>query len=227
MSLLLAVVADTRPNATYCPALSRSPAFPLPVSSRDPRVLHFAAESEIYAEGDTAKSFYKVVRGVVRTCKFLSDGRRQIDAFYAAGDVFGFEIGMEHGLSAEAVSDCILVPTFRHGLQTMKDDSSVALKMLSHALQCLERTRAHSFLLGRSSAAQKLAAFLLEMAEAQATDQVVDLAMTRHDIADYLGLTIETVSRTLSQLERDGVISLPSARRVIVKNPTALKGFNA
>jgi CRP/FNR family nitrogen fixation transcriptional regulator len=227
MSILLAPVADSHRNVSYRSASSRLPVFPLPVGSRDLPVLHLRAESEIYAEGDPAKSFYKVMHGVVRTCKLLSDGRRQIDAFYVVGDVFGLEIGTEHGLSAEAVSDCTLVPSRRYGLQMMKDDSGVALQMLSHAMRCLERTRAHSLLLGRSTATQKLAVFLLEMAESQVTDNVIDLPMTRQDIADYLGLTIETVSRTLSQLERGGVISLLSARRVIVRNSAALNGFNA
>jgi CRP/FNR family transcriptional regulator, nitrogen fixation regulation protein len=227
MSILLAPVVDIHPNVSYRSALSSTSDSPLPVGSRDMPVLHFRAESEIYAEGDFARSFYKVMRGVVRTCKFLSDGRRQIDAFYVAGDVFGFEIGTEHGLSAEAVSDCTLAPCRRYGQQTMTDDSGIALEMLSYAMRCLERTRAHSLLLGRSSATQKLAAFLLEMASGKVMDKVIDLAMTRQDIADYLGLTIETVSRTLSQLERDGVISLLSARRVMVKNSAALKGFNA
>jgi CRP/FNR family nitrogen fixation transcriptional regulator len=227
MSILLAPVVGIHPNVSYRSASSGVPVFPLTVGSRNLPVLHFTAESEIYAEGDLAKAFYKVVRGVVRTCKFLSDGHRQIDAFYVVGDVFGFEIGTEHGLSAEAVSDCILAPCWRYGLQTMTDDSGIALEMLSYAMHCLERTRAHSLLLGRSSATQKLAAFLLEMASGKMMDKVIDLAMTRQDIADYLGLTIETVSRTLSQLERDGVISLLSARRVMVKNSAALKGFNA
>jgi CRP/FNR family nitrogen fixation transcriptional regulator len=227
MSSLLAPVIEPSPNASYRSAPAKYPGFPFPVGLPDLPVLHFAAESEIFAEGDLAKSFYKVVRGVVRTCKLLRDGRRQIDAFYIEGDVFGFETGTEHGLSAEAVSDCILMPSRKYGLQTMQDDSSIALQMLSHAMRSLERTRAHSLLLGRSSATQKLAAFLLEMADSHAKDKIIDLAMTRQDIADYLGLTVETVSRTLSQLERDGVIALLSARRVIVKNSAALRGFNA
>src|ERR1700722_5104300 len=81
--------------------------------------LHFNPDQEIYAEGDEATNFYKVVSGVIRTCKFLSDGRRQIDAFYGEGEVFGFETGREHRLSAEAVSDCIVVPYRRRGFGTL------------------------------------------------------------------------------------------------------------
>jgi CRP/FNR family transcriptional regulator, nitrogen fixation regulation protein len=191
-------------------------------------VLHFTADNEIYAEGDEALSFYKVVSGVVRTCKSLSDGRRQIDAFYVAGDVFGFEAGLKHGLSAEAVSDCSVISYRRRGFEQMAlNDNGTAQELFSYAMHCLERTRGHALLLGRGSAAQKLAAFLLEMTHRKPADEVIELAMTRQDIADYLGLTIETVSRTLSQLERDGVIALTTSRRICLKNRAALRRLNS
>jgi CRP/FNR family transcriptional regulator, nitrogen fixation regulation protein len=191
-------------------------------------LLHFAANGEIYCEGDEAKSFYKVLSGVVRTCKFLNDGRRQIDAFYGAGDVFGIEVGLEHRLSAEAVADCTVVSYRRRNLETLATtDDRLARHFFSYAMQCLERAQKHSLLLGRRGATEKLAAFLLEMADRNPEDEVIDLAMTRQDIADYLGLTIETVSRTLSQLERDAVIALPAARRIRLKNRAALQRFNS
>jgi len=195
------------------------------------RVLHFAPDQEIYTEGDEAKSFYKVESGVVRTCKFLNDGRRQIDSFHVTGDLFGFEAGTEHRLSAEAVSDCTVIPYRRRGLEALAmTDARLARQLFSHAMQCLERAQEHSLLLGRRSAAQKLAAFLLQMADRRGDapdDEVVDLAMTRQDIADYLGLTIETVSRTLSQLERDAVIALPTARRIRLRSRMALQNLNS
>jgi CRP/FNR family transcriptional regulator, nitrogen fixation regulation protein len=122
------------------------------------------------------------------------------------------------------VSNCTLVAYRRRGLETMiaRDDKLVRW-FLSHAMASLERAREHSLLLGRGSAAQKISAFLLETQEQQGTDKVVDLAMSRQDIADYLGLTIETVSRTLSQMERDGTISLPTARRVGLRDRRALQ----
>ena len=190
--------------------------------------LHFAADQEIYAEGDPATTFYKVVSGVVRTCKFLSDGRRQIDAFYGVGEVFGFEAGAEHRLSAEAVSDCVVVPHRRRGFELMAGrDDRVAGQLFSYVMQCLERSQDHSLLLGRRSAAQKLAVFLLDMADRRPGAAVIELAMTRQDIADYLGLTIETVSRTLSQFERDGLISLAGARRVSLTDIKGLRRLNS
>lgn len=229
MSASLALSVDqgfAAVEATFARAPSAPASFPQ--SSVGGPVRHFTADSEIYAEGDDANCFYKIVSGVVRTCKVLSDGRRQIDAFHVAGDVFGFETGAEHRLSAEAVSDCTLIPYRRRGFEVLAGrDDRVAGQLFSYAMRCLERAQEHSLLLGRRSASQKLATFLLEMVDRRCGNEVIDLAMTRQDIADYLGLTIETVSRTLSQLERDGVISLPSARRVCLKDHGALRHLNS
>ncbi len=189
-------------------------------------VQHFAQDREIYAEGDDATVFFKVVSGVVRTCKFLSDGRRQIDAFYVAGDIFGFEMGWEHSLSAEAVCDCTVIPYRRRGVETIKDEV-LTEQLFSYAMRSFTRAQEHSLLLGRRSAVEKVAAFLIEWAEQSTAGYIVSLAMTRQDIADYLGLTIETVSRTLSQLERDAIIELPSARQIRLKDMAALQVMNA
>jgi CRP/FNR family nitrogen fixation transcriptional regulator len=215
-----------------------SPAAYTPVSWNPPEdrdalgltgvTMNVAADHQIYAEGDEARCFYKVVSGVVRTCRFLSDGRRQIDSFQREGDVFGFEPGADHRMAAEAVTECILVAYRRRGLETMvSQDDRLGRWFFAHAMTCMASAREHSLLLGRASAAQKIAAFLLEVAARDSSTLVVDLMMSRQDIADYLGLTIETVSRTLSQLERDGVIGLPSARRVVLKDRRTLRALNA
>ena len=211
--------------------LSRStPAFPDRAGPHVPQGLparHFTQDSKIFAEGDAAAHFYRVASGVVRTCKFFSDGRRQIDAFYIADDVFGLEAGTQYGLSAEAVSDCSVIPYRRRGLETMAtQDNGMALQLYSYAMRYLEHTRAHSLLLGRGTALQKLATFLLQMARDRPATDVVDLAMTRQDIADYLGLTIETVSRTLTLFERQGVIALSTARRICLKDRACLQRYN-
>ena len=191
-------------------------------------VLHFPQDREIYGEGDAAGAFFKVVSGVVRTCKFLSDGRRQIDAFHVAGDVFGFEAGAAYRCSAEAVNDCTLNTYRRHGADRLAaNDIGAAQQLFSYAMQGMARAQDHSLLLGRKNAAEKVAAFLLQCARQPAGSDTVALAMTRQDIADYLGLTIETVSRTLSQLERDGVIALPSPRQIRLKDVAALRELNA
>ena len=231
MSVSLAVAAKhghTTPLAAFSPTLWTMPALP---EARDGLelsgvVMHFAAERQIYAEGDEARCFYKVVSGVVRICRFPSDGRRQIDAFHMAGEVFGFEAGADHRMSAEAVSECTVIAYRRRGLETMvSQDDRLGRWFFSHAMTCLAVAREHSLLLGRGSAAQKISAFLLEIAERQGSNNVVDLAMSRQDIADYLGLTIETVSRVLSQMERDGTVGLPTARRVLLKDRRSLLGL--
>jgi CRP/FNR family nitrogen fixation transcriptional regulator len=191
-------------------------------------VMHFTQDSEIYGEGDAAEGFFKVVSGVVRTCKFLNDGRRQIDAFHVAGDVFGFEAGKEYRLSAEAVSDCTVVSYRRRGLDKLAaDNSALSQQLFFYAIRNMTRAQDHSLLLGRKSAVEKVAAFLMEWAQHSPGTRTVTLAMTRQDIADYLGLTIETVSRTLSHLERGAVIELPTARQIRLKNPAALRDLNA
>jgi CRP/FNR family nitrogen fixation transcriptional regulator len=190
--------------------------------------MHIASDQQIYAEGDEARCFYKVVSGVVRTCRFLSDGRRQIDAFHREGDVFGFEAGADYRMAAEAVTDCSVIAYRRRGLEAIvSQDDRLSRWFFSHAMTWMASAREHSLLLGRASAAQKIAAFLQEVAERDSCGGVIELVMSRQDIADYLGLTIETVSRTLSQLDRDGVIGLPSARRVVVKDRRALRALNA
>lgn len=190
------------------------------------QVTHFVQDSGIYEEGDDATCFYKIVSGVVRTCRFSSDGRRHIDAFYKAGDIFGFELGAEHRFSAEAVTDCTVMPCRRRGMEEAAvRDGAAVLELYTYAMRQLDRARAHSQLLGRCSAMQKLGIFLLEISAGRGGE--IELPMTRQDIADYLGLTIETVSRTLAQLEKTHVIRLRAARKIEVRNRTALEDLAA
>jgi CRP/FNR family nitrogen fixation transcriptional regulator len=191
-------------------------------------VQDFAADAQIFSQDDEADIFYRVVTGVVRTCKFLSDGRRQIEAFHVAGDLVGFEAGGEYRVTAEAVSDCTLVPYRRVAIDAvLASDEALARSLFAHTMRSLKQAREHSLVLGRRSAAEKVANFLADWAKRSADGRTASLAMTRQDIADYLGLTIETVSRTLSQFERDAVIELPALRQIRVKNPAALRRLNS
>ena len=183
---------------------------------------------EIFAQGADNDVFYKVVSGVVRTCKFLNDGRRQIEAFHVAGDVFGFDLGDERQMSAEAVSDCTLICYRRRSVEALgQKDGAVTRQLLQYAMQNLAQAQSHALLLGRRGAAEKVAAFLLDWTDRSDQQNNVRLAMTRQDIADYLGLTIESVSRSLSQFERDGVIALPNARDVRIRSNEALEDLAA
>ncbi|HQT79158.1 MAG TPA: helix-turn-helix domain-containing protein [Rhodopila sp.] len=225
MSVSLAIPARQASMGALSPIPWSSP--DAPAFEMTGTVLRLTADRRLYAEGDEARCFYKVVSGTIRTCQFLSDGRRQIDAFHQPGDFFGFEVGADHRLAAEAVTDCTVIAYRRRGLETMLiEDDRLNRWFFSHAMTCMARAREHSLLLGRASAAQKVAAFLLEMADRGESDTAVELPMGRQDVADYLGLTIETVSRTLSHMEKDKVIALPSPRRVMLKDRRTLRELN-
>ena len=188
----------------------------------------YAKDGEIFAEGDRAAFVYKVLSGVVRTSKLLSDGRRQIDAFHLAGDIFGIEADDEHRFCAEAVGDCTVLAYRRTNLATLTaNDPETAKDMTIGMVRSLVRAQDHMLLLGRKSALEKIATFLLDMADRAGGSVVLDLPMSRTDIADYLGLTIETVSRSFTQLERQGAIELVSARRVLLSNKAELKRLNS
>ena len=188
-----------------------------------------AKDEPIFAEGDRAACFYKVVSGAVRTSKLLSDGRRQIDAFHLPGDIFGIESGGEHRFTAEALGPATVVAYRRCGLEVLAaTDAAFSRQIVAAMMRSLERAQDHMLLLGRKSAMEKIATFLLDMAERFAGIDHVDLPMSRTDIADHLGLTIETVSRSLTQLERRGVIELPAHRRtILLRNRAALRHLNA
>jgi CRP/FNR family transcriptional regulator, nitrogen fixation regulation protein len=191
-------------------------------------VQSFTKDEEIFAEGDKAAYVYKVLSGVVRTSKLLSDGRRQIDAFHLAGDIFGIEAGDEYRFCAESVGACVVVAYRRSHLAALTgSDAQLGQDMTMGMMRSLVRAQNHMLLLGRKSALEKIATFLLDMAERTADDSTLDLPMSRTDIADHLGLTIETVSRSFTQLERQGIIGLPSARRIFLSNRAALERLNA
>jgi CRP/FNR family nitrogen fixation transcriptional regulator len=173
----------------------------------------FSAGAEIYAQGEKSGNLYKVEFGAVRIYRLLTDGRRQISAFHLPGEVFGFEADATHHFFAEAVG-----ATGISILRTSSASGNLASELLPIALQGLVRAQEHLLVLGRQNAIERIAAFLTEMSERQGGLRQVELPMSRMDIADYLGLTIETVSRVFSRLKQKGIIRLPSLRRIeIVK----------
>ena len=187
----------------------------------------YARNEEIFGEGEPADFVYKVVSGSARTYKILSDGRRQIGAFYLPGEVFGLDVDDVYHYSADAVGKSTLLVVKRSALIALADtDHNVAHLLWTLTAQELRRLQEHMLLLIRS-AQERVACFLLEMAERMAETDVIDLPMSRQDIADYLGLTIETISRTLTQLETAAAISVPNCRRIILTNWKALKRLHA
>jgi CRP-like cAMP-binding protein len=190
-------------------------------------LMPFARNSEIYGENEPADYLYKVVSGTVRTYKVLVDGRRQIGGFHLAGDIFGFETGEEHTFSAEAITDCKILVIKRSAVIALAArDNDIARQMWALTARELQRVQDHIMVLIKS-AQERVAGFLLEMADRVPGGGAVELPMSRQDIADYLGLTIETVSRTLTQLEKTAAIELPTSRRIVLRNRSALNRLNA
>jgi CRP/FNR family transcriptional regulator, nitrogen fixation regulation protein len=189
--------------------------------------MNFARNVEIFGEGEPADYLYKVLSGTVRTYRVLCDGRRQIGAFYFAGDIFGLEAGSDHQFSAEAISDAQVLVIKRSALVGLANrDGEVARQLWSFTARELQRAQDHVLLLIKN-AQQRVATFLLEMAERSAESGAFELPMSRQDIADYLGLTIETVSRALTQLEIEATIALPTSRRVVLRSREALNQLSA
>jgi CRP/FNR family transcriptional regulator, nitrogen fixation regulation protein len=187
----------------------------------------FSRNGKIYDENEAADYVYKVVSGAVRVCKILNDGRRQIEAFYLPGDIFGLETDDEHHCSAEAINDSTVLIVERDTLFALANrDCEVARELWSFTARELQRMRDHMFLLTRT-AQERVAAFLLDLARRLASVETVEVPMSRQDIADYLGLTIETVSRTLTQLEGQAAIALPSSRRIVLRNRKALSRLHS
>jgi len=183
---------------------------------------------EVYGEEEPAEYLYQVVSGAVRTYKVLQDGRRQIGAFHLPGDIFGLEADEVHAFSAEAVSDCTLRIARRASIMALATrDGDLATELWQRTAEAFRRAQEHMLLLGRKNAEERVASFLLRMAARTATGQAIELPMSRQDIADYLGLTIETVSRTLTILENRAAIELPSSRRIFVRSRSSLQQLNA
>jgi CRP/FNR family nitrogen fixation transcriptional regulator len=177
--------------------------------------------TEIYGEKEPAEYVYQVKTGAVRSYKLLSDGRRQIGAFHLAGDIFGLENSSSHRFTAEAIVDTTVRLIKRQSLEMVADsDLIVANNLLSMTTNNLQHAEDHMLLLGRKTSLERVAAFLLEMDKRLTATGVIALPMSRRDIADYLGLTLETVSRALSRLHELDVISFPgnSQRQIVLSD---------
>ena len=174
--------------------------------------------TEIYGEREPADYVYQVRSGAVRSYKLLSDGRRQIGAFHLVGDIFGLENGGEHRFTAEAIVQTTVRLIKRQSLELVAEsDALVARNLLSMTTTNLQHAEDHMLLLGRKTSLERVAAFLLEMDRRLTAAGVMSLPMSRRDIADYLGLTLETVSRALSHLHGLGTLGfLGNTQREIV-----------
>jgi CRP/FNR family transcriptional regulator, nitrogen fixation regulation protein len=234
MTKLHSVRATPRPSRPHpnghvigrIPTEGRLPAFAAAMEEMG-AATSFPRDGVIYSENSPANYLYVVIGGTVRTYKSLSNGRRQIRSFYMPGDMFGLETGEEHAFSAEAITDVELLVIKRSAVVALASrDHSIAHHLWRLTSRELEHVRRHVLLLVQS-AQERVAGFLLEMANRVPAGNEVELPMSRQDIADYLGLTIETVSRTLTHLEKTAAIARPTSRRVVLRSRSALSQLNA
>jgi CRP/FNR family nitrogen fixation transcriptional regulator len=184
--------------------------------------------SEIFGEKEPADYVYQVTSGAVRSYKLLSDGRRQIGAFHLDGDIFGLEIGTEHRFTAEAIVDTTVRLMKRRSLQLVAEsDVKVARNLLNMTTSNLRHAEDHMLLLGRKTSLERVAAFLIEM-DRRIAAGVLALPMCRRDIADYLGLTLETVSRALSRLHDLGVLDFigNNQRQIVLRDREKLASLD-
>ncbi len=183
-------------------------------------------DEEIYGETEKALAFYKVMTGAVRTHKLLSDGRRQIGAFHFEGDLFGFGAGEVHRFTAEAVVGTTVLAFKRRTLEQLAArDLDVARWLWAVTARNLSHAEEQMMLLGRKTATERVATFLLEMDECMQPVGSMTLPMSRLDIADYLGLSVETVSRTISQLQNEGAVELLGKRGVVLHSRAKLRAL--
>jgi CRP/FNR family nitrogen fixation transcriptional regulator len=228
-SLVQSLVIRTEGNAMFIQTNFRHPeiavsAFPvqdasIPALLADARpcaASFYPANEAIYSDGAAVGPLYLVEFGTVRICRLTPDGRRQISAFCFAGEVFGFDAGTKHQGFAESVDGA--------GIRVLRPATSGGFgsSALSVAIRTLMRAQDHLVLLGRMSATEKMSAFFLDLLQRQDEDRFIELPMQRNDIADYLGLTFETVSRVLRVLKDRGTIRLARVDQVEVLDLAAL-----
>jgi CRP/FNR family transcriptional regulator len=188
--------------------------------------LHKKAPGEaVFLEGEDADSIYEVVRGTLRLYKMLPDGRRQIVGFMTAGHMLGLAPEGQFVYSVDAITEVTLCRYKRAAFDRLIDEvPGLARRLLSAASHELSAAQNQMLLLGRKTALEKVASFILMTADLQpGGDDELDVPMTRGDIADHLGLTIETVSRTLTKLKAEGLIALPTPTRLEIRDREGLE----
>jgi CRP-like cAMP-binding protein len=205
------------------------PHHPHPLQRLDPFALFtpFHRGQEICSQGQRADHWYCVISGAARRCVIRLDGRRQIVDLLLPGDVFGFTSLDEHDFSVEAIAEATVVASYpRRRVEMLADaDPQLAREIRQVAFAALSRLEAQLLILGRITVLEKVGSFILEMASRLSIERgdSIALPMSRYDIADYLAVSVETVSRSLTDLKHRGVIKLAGTRVVRIVDPHALE----
>ena len=188
----------------------------------------FAAGEQLVRQGDPVQLVYRVLQGAVVSYRLLADGRRQVTGFHLPGDFVGLEAGIEHTTTAEALGAVHASAIGRAELaEGASTEPGLARALWQVTVRSAQRSQDHALILARQGATERVVAFLLDFAERLGSPEVIDLPMTRQDIADFVGLTIHTVSRTLSQLQSAGLIEARSTRHVRLRQRERLEGICA
>lgn len=198
--------SDAGSDCALCGAFANATAAP-----RSP----FGPGAVLFRQGEPVRLVYRVLSGAVISYRLLSDGRRQVTGFYLPGDFLGLEAGVEHTTTAEALSRVGALAMERTELAGRAvTDVNLARALWQVTVRAFRRSEDHALILARQGATERVAAFLLDFAERMGRPKIIDLPMTRQDIADHVGLTIHTVSRTLSQLQAQGLVEARSTRHI-------------
>lgn len=193
----------------------------------------YSPNSVVFFEGDEADHYFLITEGVLRGCKLLEDGRRQINRFIFAGDLIGYSINPQYTFTVEAVTPVSLIALRRTSVENTAEGMPCLHSAIMQAvLSELDEMQDQLVTLGRMNAEERVARFLsllaarsaaLPAGSAQIEIPQIEIPMCRNDIADYLGLTIETVSRVLSRLKGEGKIAMPSCNRIVLKDLKSLE----
>jgi CRP/FNR family nitrogen fixation transcriptional regulator len=187
---------------------------------------HYRANDAIFNQGDSAGQVYKILDGTVRLCRHMRDGRRHILDFLLPGDVIGFVESPDQPASAEAVTDVSLIAFPRVCFDRLARENADARKqLLCHMSQNLQSAQQHLFVVSCQKAQERVASFLLRLADRLdvMNGDRMTMAMSRQDIADHLGLTIETISRSITALRSAGLLLIPNAHQVMIRDTAALR----
>jgi len=201
------------------------PADALAALDRIGAVMTLRRDERLFLAGDLADCYFKVLKGAIRTCLVLTDGRRHVADFFLPGDLIGLDAAEAYPVAAEAVVETTLIRYSRRKVDALAAaDPAIAQRLVEIMRAGLAAARDHMLLLGHMTAIERIASFLLTLSD-RAAQERISLPMNRTDIGDYLGLTIETVSRALSQLKIDGMIVQHNRHDLTIVDRAALLGL--
>jgi len=189
---------------------------------------HLETHEPLVHEGDDTHYFYEVLEGIVSSYKIFADGRRQIVSFAFPGDLIGFSQGNTYRYDCEAIAPSRVRALPKTSLlRSIRERPEIGEKLLALAAAEVAYFEDHSINLGRKSALERIASFLLNIIEragfGDAESVKLQLPISRLDMADFLGLTIETVSRSMTKLRTRGIIELPQTTTLVVSNMDRLR----